>query len=68
MEEFDLISEIQDRQKELMQAFVDGLPDWESYLRILNQYRGLEESKSIIHAAYIRQNNGDGTDADTELE
>lgn len=66
MEEFDLISEIQDRQKELMQAFVDGLPDWESYLRILNQYRGLEESKAIIHNAYIRQNNGDGTDAEFE--
>lgn len=68
MEEFDLISEIDKRQKELMEAFVGGLPDWDTYLRIVGQYKGLEESKTLIHEAYIRQNNGDGPDADEQFE
>ncbi len=64
MEEVDLISEIENRQEELKSALVNGVPDWDTYLRIVNQYQGLDDSKVLIHAAYIRLNNGDGTDTD----
>lgn len=60
MEESELLSIIEERQKELQEAFVNGtITDWEKYLTIFNQYKGLEESKILIHEAYIRQNNGD---------
>ena len=63
MDEFELISEIEKCQEELSKAFVNGtISDWESYLKISNQYLGLEQSKAIIHEVYIRLNNGDTSD------
>lgn len=66
MDESDLILMIDERLKELEKVFVNGVPDWETYLRILNQYRGLEESKILIHDAYRRLNYGDSIGADED--
>lgn len=64
MEQSDLISEIEERQRELALALVSGVADWETYLKIVNQHIGLENAKSIIHEVYIRLNNGENESKD----
>lgn len=64
MEEFELISEIEKHQKELEVSLVNGVADWEMYIKVVNQIRGLEISKTVIRDVYTRFNNGESTDSD----
>jgi hypothetical protein len=65
IEQFTLA--IEERQKELVQALVDGVENWDTYLKLVSQINGLEQSKSIIHEVFEESSHYDGTDSE-EIE
>lgn len=59
MEESDLISEIDKRQKELGLALVNGGNNLADDNKIRGRILGLDEAKGIIHESFARFTDGD---------